>query len=273
MPELPEVETITRDLNKKIKDLSIDDVMIFDDRVVVGKKKDFIKNLKNKKIHSITRRAKAIIVSFADQTFLVIHLKMTGQLVYGKNLKESENLKETKVVFKLSDGKFLNYNDQRLFGKLTFAADLDDISYLKNLGPEPLNGHFSAEWLNTNLEKRKVPIKTLLMDQRFVAGIGNIYASEILFAAKVHPQKLSSRLKSAQIELLYQSTRNILNEAIQYRGTSMRNYRDADGKKGEFNNRIKVYAKDNEPCSVCGELILKIVQAGRSTFFCQKYQK
>ena len=182
-------------------------------------------------------------------------------------------LKETKLTFLLSNGQYLNYNDQRIFGRLTFTQRLEDLSYLRTLGVEPLNGHFSLEWLGENLKKKKVPMKVLLMKQEFIAGIGNIYASEILFASKIHPRRPAFQLKKPEVTTLYQKIVHILKEAIEFRGTSMRNYRDVSGHKGGYINRMKVYARHNEPCLECGATIQRIVQGGRSTFFCKDCQK
>ena len=186
---------------------------------------------------------------------------------------EKSEVKETKIIFRLSNGQYLNYNDQRLFGWFFLVKDLDQVPYLNTIGPEPLEGDFSPEWLKESLKKRTSPIKPLLMNQHFVAGIGNIYASEILFKAHIHPKKRANRLTKKQIDLLHQCTIDVLNESIEARGTSMRNYRDSKGEKGSFMNRIKVYGKTNEPCPACKSKIKRIVQAQRSTFYCSQCQK
>ena len=273
MPELPEVETIKRDLEQSILGKKIHDVIVYDSLVVNGPPKQFINHLKGKIIKSVSRRSKALIIHFETEEYLVVHLKMTGQLILGDNLRETQKLKDTKVVFHLSDGTCINYNDQRRFGLLSFVKSLDTIGYFQNLGPEPLTGDFNADWLKENLKKRNSPIKPLLMNQQFVSGIGNIYASEILFEAGINPKKQAGRLKDKDIKSLYSATRKVLQEAIELRGSSMRNYRDASGQKGDFINRINVYAREGEDCPSCAKPINKIVQAGRSTFYCKKCQK
>jgi formamidopyrimidine-DNA glycosylase len=296
MPELPEVETICRDLDSLILGLSIKHVTIYDERVIKNlHKENFDKALIGYKIVGLRRRAKGIIFTLEStltkkMLFLMVHLKMTGQLIYGENLKETQHLKETKVVFTLSNGSCLNYNDQRLFGRLILTDDLDRIPYLNNLGIEPLSKEFNADWLATALTgqslsgkkitdaekfysaRRRVPIKVFLMAQNVVTGIGNIYASEILFDAGIHPQKSVSDLSKEEIKALYKSIQTILQRAIRLRGTSMRNYRDSKGAKGNFISRIKVYAKENGPCVQCGEMIKRVFQAGRSTFYCEHCQ-
>lgn len=278
MPELPEVETIKRDLEKSVIGLTILNVTIFDGRVIENKLKNRFENiLKNLTVQRITRRAKAIIIQFNKNIYLVVHLKMTGQLIYGEDLRKTQNLKETKVVFKLSNGKHLNYNDQRLFGRLILTDDLSKVSYLKNLGPEPLEKNFSSEWLVRTLKelssRRKTLLKVQLLDQTFIAGIGNIYASEILFDAKINPHKRIHQLKLDEIQHIHRSTVNVLKKAVKYRGTSMRNYRDSAGKKGKFMSMIKVYGREDEKCADCTATIKRISQAQRSTFYCDNCQR
>ncbi len=278
MPELPEVETIKRDLEKKILGLKISQVTIHDGRVVVNHLKGkFEDQLKGLTIKNIYRRAKAMVITFDRGRYLVVHLKMTGQMIYGDDLKQTQKLKETKVVFKLSNGKYLNYNDQRLFGRLILTDDLGKIPYLNKLGPEPLEKEFVSAWLIETVKelskRRKTQIKVQLLDQTFIAGIGNIYASEILFDAKVDPQKGLHRLSADELKRIHQSTVKVLNEAVKLRGTSMRNYRDSSGEEGRFMKMIKVYGREDENCVNCRGLIKRISQAQRSTFYCATCQR
>ena len=269
MPELPEVETIRLDLQKVLPNLRITDISVYDKRIL--KTNDlaiFIKEVRGKTIQTINRRGKMIVMPLKEGGFLLAHLKMTGQLIYGPKLQ----LKETKVVFELSDGKCLNYNDQRLFGRLSFVPQLNDDPFLREIGPEPLEGSFNEDWIKGQVKRRRIPIKTFLLNQNFIAGIGNIYASEILFEARIDPKKAARRLTREEIKSLRYSTIHVLKKAIKYRGTSMRNYRDSNGEKGRFINRIKVYNKEHKPCPACRHEIKRIVQNGRSTFFCQRCQ-
>jgi len=270
MPELPEVETIRLDLQESLPGLRITDITIVDRRILkTNEPVSFVKELKQRTFDAIARRGKMLIIPFKEGGFLLVHLKMTGQLIYGEKLA----LKETKVVFSLSNGKYLNYNDQRLFGRLSFVPNLEEEPFLQQIGPEPFADDFTKIWISAQLKRRRVPIKTLLLDQHFIAGIGNIYASEILFQAKISPKKRGDRLSQSEINALHQATIRVLKEAIRFRGTSMRNYRDSNGEKGSFINRIKVYNKENEPCPVCRLEIKRIVQSGRSTFYCQRCQQ
>jgi len=270
MPELPEVETIKRDLQKTIIGLNICGVKVFDSRVLKGiNQTSFIRKLAKQKISDIQRRAKAVIIVFDSGLFLSVQPKMTGVLTYG----DQPILKETKVIFHLSNDKILTYNDQRIFGRLILTDDLSKIPYFNTLGPEPLTKFFNVGWVESQIKRRTISIKQLLLNQSFVAGIGNIYASEILFLAKISPLRRPAALKKKDIEALIYSTVKVLNEAVRFRGTSMRNYRDASGQKGKFMNRIKVYNRTNEDCVNCRTPITRIVQGARSTFYCRKCQK
>ena len=270
MPELPEVETIRLDLQQCLPGLKITDVTVFDKRVLKSSDQaSFLRQIIGKTFCAVDRRGKMIVMPLKEGGYLLAHLKMTGQLIYGGRMA----LKETKVIFGLSNGKFLNYNDQRLFGRLTFVRQLNEDSFLRDIGPEPFADEFNSGWIKDQLKRRRVPIKTLLMDQHFIAGIGNIYASEILFDAKISPKKAADRLSQSEIIALHRATIRVLKEAIQFRGTSMRNYRDSNGEKGSFINRIRVYNKENKPCPVCSGEIKRIVQSGRSTFYCQRCQQ
>lgn len=269
MPELPEVETIKRDLETNILDLSFLGVKVRDARVLYDiTPARFQKQLTGRTIRRISRRGKGLIFHL-DQGYLFVQVKMTGFFVIGSK----SDAKETKIIFRLSNGQYLNYNDQRLFGWFFLVKNLVQIPYLHTIGPEPLDDAFNPDWLKDHLEKRTSPIKPLLMNQHFVAGIGNIYASEILFKAGIHPKKKANRLTRKQIDLLHRSTVAVLKESIAFRGTSMRNYRDSKGEKGNFLEHIRVYGKTKEPCPACQSEIKRIVQAGRSTFYCTQCQK
>lgn len=279
MPELPEVETIRRDLVQRIVGLTIYDVAILDPRVIrYSSKAQFRRRCIKKTIVDISRRGKAIIIHFAPAGYVIVQPMMTGHLIYNQAGKKSVARPEgpspdTKIIFTLSNQSRLNYNDQRLFGRVQFVEDLTTVDFFRHIGPEPLGWEFTLDWLKSNLKKRKGPIKSLLMNQHFIAGIGNIYASEILFQSRINPQRPAPRLKQEEITSLHRATIDILNEAVSLRGTSMRNYRDLSGSPGNFMNRIKVYGRGQEECYLCKTLITKIVQAGRSTFYCRKCQK
>lgn len=273
MPELPEVETVKRDLIRDVSGQRIDALRVVDARVIRDiSAARFKSRLTGRTIEHISRRGKAIVWTLDNAQHVVIQLMMTGQLVHLSNLPDVL-LKETKVIFQLSNGTYLIYNDQRLFGRLSCVDDLETFKHFANLGPEPFDASFNPGFIQESFRQRAIPVKNALMDHRFVAGIGNIYASEILFRSGIDPRRRTQRIKFAEIERMHQVTIEVLEEAILHRGSSMRNYRDGKGEKGTFNARIKVYAREGEPCLTCGREIFKIVQGGRSTFFCKKCQR
>ncbi len=278
MPELPEVETIKTDLAHKLIGLQITDVFIFDDRVIRNcRLKQFKKFIIGKIFKSVTRQGKAIIFKFDPFGFLIVQPMMTGQLIYqpGQELIDFSKKRPTtatKIIFQLSNRDCLLYNDQRLFGRLNVLLDLGTFEFFKSLGPDPLADSFTVDWLKHELKKRKTPIKTLLMNQNFIAGIGNIYASEILFGSGIHPLRRANELTAREVGVLYKITVQILNQAVLFRGTSMNTYRDGSGAKGQFISRIKVYGREREACMKCKTPIQRLSQAGRSTFFCQHCQ-
>lgn len=271
MPELPEVETIKRDLQERIIGRQIIDVVVYDRRVIRnGTVVQFKKNLKDKIFKDVERKGKAIVCSFAGAPgYLVVQPMMTGQLIF---CRDRAVFKTTKVAFRLSNHLTLHYNDQRLFGRLQFVRDLREIKFFQSMGPDPLSDELSVEHLAARLKGRQMPIKTLLMDQSFVAGIGNIYACEILFHAGIHPVRKANSLTLAELSWLHRMTRKVLNEAVQFRGTSMNTYRDLSGQKGRFLNRVKVYGRKDKKCLRCQGSIERIVLSGRSTFFCRHCQ-
>ncbi len=270
MPELPEVETIKRSLAVKITGQRILKVTVHDDRVLRNCSASvFMKTLTGRTFKDISRRGKALIFSFNEPGFMVVQPMMTGQLIFSQTPSQPQ----IKIVFHLSNGNYLLYNDQRLFGRINFYQDLKEMDFLKTLGPEPFGPEFNSDWLQEKLAKRKVPIKSLLLNQQIVAGIGNIYACEILFDCGINPKRPAQRLKKQEIKALIDATTAILQKAIHERGTSMHTYVDGEGQKGNFIKRIKVYGRENEPCVKCRRPIERIVQSGRSTFYCRRCQR
>lgn len=274
MPELPEVETIKRDLIERVVSSAILDVRVFDGRVIRScAASTFIKKCRGRTIVDCTRKGKAILFQFDNAAYLVIQPMMTGQLICAPHFGKTPREKATKITFRLSNGMDLNYNDQRLFGRLHCVKDLRKVEFLNTIGPDPFEEAFKPDWLKSALAPHRGPIKTLLMNQQFVAGIGNIYASEILFKSRIAPKRAANSLNFKEITKLHQVTQNVLNEAIKFRGTSMLTYRDSFGREGSFIRRIKVYGRENEACRVCRSPITKVVMAGRSTFYCSSCQK
>ncbi len=284
MPELPEVETIKRGLLSKIKGKQISDVKILWSGVLNVPAKKFIQSVKNAKISGISRRAKILILTLSNGFALLIHLKMTGQLIYESRIMNYELWKTAKnpiykyarVIFFFTDKSILVFNDLRKFGyiKLIPQGKLHDFINNEKLGPEPLENSFTLKKLKEILKKYpKWKIKQMLMDPAAIAGIGNIYADEICFYAKAMPTKQISNLTIKQINKIFEGIKSILTLAIKLRGSSVENYVDTDGRKGDYVKELKVYAREGEKCFRCKGIIKRIKLGGRSAHFCPECQK
>lgn len=272
MPELPEVETMRRDLEAVVQGQIITDVKVIDRRVLRQSPQIFIKRLKGQMFRSFERRGKAIL-GHLDDRLLLIQPMMTGYIYLNPPDQQTPILKETKLVLSLCNGGQLLYNDQRLFGQVRVIKHIQESTYLTHIGPEPLTDTFEVSSLAQMLSKRTVPIKNVLLDHRVVAGIGNIYASEILFEAGIHPERPANSLSTDEYKKIVLKTRVVLEEAIALRGCSMRNYRDSRGEKGRYMSRIRVYGRANYPCPRRdGGIIQRMVLGGRSTFYCPQCQ-
>lgn len=266
MPELPEVETIKRELERTILGKKITGIIINNPKVIKEPKKEtFVKELKNATIKNILRKGKLLILELSSGKSLVIHLKLTGQLVYPGNAKIS------RISFRLSDGKLLDFNDSRLLGELKILDDWKSLKFIQELGPEPFD--LSLEQFKQRLTGRKTKIKPLLMDQTFISGVGNLYAAEVLFRAKIHPERKAISLSDKEKELLFGELKDTLSEAIQHKGSSVDQYVQLSGKPGEYVKYHKVYDRQGKPCFVCKAPIKRTTLGGRGTYFCPKCQK
>ncbi len=265
MPELPEVETIKRELEKAVLGKKITEVCVYNPTVVREPSVDkFKKGLQGATIKNILRKAKVLILELSDGKSLVIHLKMTGQLVYpGKG-------KMSRVSFHFSDGKTLDFNDQRLFAELRLLDDWHKLKFIQGLGPEPFD--LTAQEFKRILVSKKTKIKPLLMDQAFISGIGNLYAAEALFRARIYPERSAASLSDKEKELLFKEIRETLSEAIKYKGSSVDQYVQLSGEPGDYARYHKVYDREGKPCLVCKTPIKRISLAGRGTYFCPKCQ-
>jgi len=265
MPELPEAETIKRDLEKTVIGKKIAEVIVHNPKVIrAPAAKVFAKEAAGASITGVLRKGKAIILKLSPDQDLVIQLGMTGQLIYPGNGKTS------RVSFRLSDGKFLDYNDQRMFGGLSLLSHHEELEYIKNLGPEPFD--LKSEDFKKLLAGKKTKIKVLLMDQQFISGVGNIYANEALFRAGIHPERPANSLSDREKEKLFAEIKDSLNEAIRYKGSSVDNYVRLSGEKGGYVPHLKIYGRDKQPCLNCKTAIKKITLGGRGTYFCPKCQ-
>jgi len=265
MPELPEVETIKRELEKAVLGKRITEVCVHNPAVIRQPSAgEFKKGLTNVSIKNILRKAKVLILELSNGKSLVIHLKMTGQLIYPGDGKKS------RVSFRLSDGKTLDFNDQRLFAELRLMDDWRDSKFIQGLGPEPFD--VSLEEFKEMLSRKKTKIKPLLLDQTFISGVGNLYAAEALFRAGIHPQRSSQSLSEKEKARLFQEIRNVLTQAIEYKGSSVDQYVQLSGEPGAFVQFHKVYDRAGKPCPVCKATVKRISQGGRGTYFCPKCQ-
>ena len=288
MPELPEVETIRAGLAKLLPGKVVKDVWYDWDKSFPNAPADVARFLVGSKIEKVRRRAKVLIVELSGGWALVIHLKMTGQLVFVGDKKRfgaghpSDDLvgklpaKTTHVILDFTDGSKLFFNDQRKFGwmRLLPAIEIPEIDFFKKVGPEPLDDDFTVDRFIERLMRRKNSnIKSVLLDQTVVAGVGNIYADESLWAAKIHPETLVSKIPKPKLVTLYNSLRNVLTLSIQKGGSTDKNYVDAEGKKGSYLSFANVFRKQGQPCPRCGTPIEKIRVAGRGTHICPHEQK
>jgi formamidopyrimidine-DNA glycosylase len=266
MPELPEVETIKRGLEKVILGKKITEVTINNPKVIKEPARNhFVKELKNSTIKNILRKGKLLIFELSTGKDLAIHLRMTGQLVYPGNGKLS------RVSFKLSDGKILDFNDRRLLGELRLLDEWEELKFVKSMGPEPFD--LGVEKFKEMLGFKKTKIKPLLMDQAFISGIGNLYAAEALFRARIHPERPASLLSDKEKENLFKEIKDTLKEAIEHGGSSIDQYVQLSGKQGDYVKYHKVYGREGKPCVVCKTLIKRTSMGGRGTYFCPKCQR
>lgn len=283
MPELPEVETIKRDLLLKIKGKRIVDVKILWDGILNIPPKDFIKKITGSEIVNIERRAKILIFTLSNNFAMLAHLKMTGQLIYASEmpnggpaaLLQNSLYKYARTIFIFQGKSALVFNDLRKFAYIKLIPqDKIPEEIEKKFGPEPLSADFTLEkFKKIILENPRKKIKQLLMDQSMIAGIGNIYADEICFYAKVLTTKPAKELTEEQTRKLYNGIKKILPMAIEQRGTSIDTYVDASGKKGSFVKKLKVYDREGEKCFRCGGTVKRIKLGGRSSYFCPSCQK
>ncbi|HUW23237.1 MAG TPA: bifunctional DNA-formamidopyrimidine glycosylase/DNA-(apurinic or apyrimidinic site) lyase [bacterium] len=268
MPELPEVETIRRGLEKRILEKKVNRVEINTDRMVKKPSpKRFKEEVEGRNFKQVIRRGKYLILVLSSGKEIVIHLRMTGQLIYGK--RDTKN----RVSFLLSNGKYLNLNDSRHLGEIRLVENWKRVPSIAKMGMEPLEGSFTLKVFGEMLNKRKAKIKPLLMNQEFLAGVGNIYAQEALFKARIHPERHAHRLKRDEVELLFSEIKKVLKKAIDYKGSSLSSYVDVEGKRGSFHSRLRVYGRGGEPCVKCKTPLEFVRLAGRGTTFCPKCQK
>ncbi len=289
MPELPEVETVRSGLSKHFQGRSISSVVLKRENLRFPFPPNMAEVLQGRKFVEVQRRAKYLLIRLSGRLTLMVHLGMSGYfslLGPGEEKKsmhaysEGEligNGKHDHVTICLDDGSRVVYTDPRRFGMMDIVKTIDENSHrlLKHLGPEPLGNEWNAETLCNSLRERRINMKTALLNQKIVVGIGNIYACEALFRAKISPERIASSISTKRAELLVSSIKEILNAAIDSGGSTLNDFQAVDGELGYFTHFFQVYDREGEECTSddCKSTIKRIVQGGRSTFYCKNCQK
>ena len=284
MPELPEVEIVKQSLQNKVLYENINKIRIANKNLRFKVKKN-IKNILKKKISKILRISKYLIIEFQNSEYLILHFGMSGTLHFVKK----KNLEKTNLSFYHSkslpkkhnhiefifDNFKLVYNDPRRFGFIEYISSKKDLkNYFFKIGPEPINKKFNFSYLKNILKNKKKNIKNFLLDQKYVSGLGNIYVNEILFFAKINPQKLCKKIDNSEIVEIIKFSKIVLGRAIKKGGSSIRDFKNSEGKKGSFQAEFSVYNRKNEKClrKGCNGVIHRILISNRSTFVCQNCQ-
>ena len=288
MPELPEVEVVKKSLRKTIYHLKIKNVEIPNKYLRYKINEKLMKRMIKSKVISVSRRSKYLLINLNNEFTIMLHLGMTGKIIItSANKKKYKTsfyykLADTKsihdhLILKFSKNILFTYNDVRKFGfiKIFKTSDLYKSSHLNKLGPEPLSKKFNSHYFKNNITKRQICVKDLLMDQRFIAGLGNIYVNEALFLSKINPNARSNKISPKKTKLLVSNIKKVLKKAIREGGSSIQNFNNIKGKKGNFQQFFNVYGKQGNSCSRfnCIGIIKRIRISNRSTFFCDKCQK
>ena len=289
MPELPEVEVVKRSLANKIQNSIVKAVKINDGRLRYRVNKNKIEKIIGLRIKKISRRSKFLLFFFNNNIVMLVHLGMTGKFFFIDqkntkyrtsfyyNINENKDKKHDRVIFNLSRKQKLIYNDVRKFGFIKFVKkiSLDQNLHLKNLGPEPFEKKFNFSYFKKYISNKNRTIKDILMDQKFISGLGNIYVNETLFLSGIKPTKKVKNLSEKEIRKIIKFTKKILSKAIRLGGSSIKNFSSENGKKGLFQQYFCVYGKKGDKCSKksCGSIIIKITISNRATFYCNKCQK
>lgn len=281
MPELPEVENIKLQLDKYLAGHVIEEIEIRNAKSFQGQ----VCNILGGKIKDIRRFGKLLVIDLDKGYSLAIHVKMTGQLIYrGVNLSQPTELsdkikdglggKYSHVIFQLDKDSLLYFNDLRKFGwiRVIKTDEVEKMNFIDKLGPEPLND-LTQEYFEQLCGSASRAIKTLLMDQSKIGGVGNIYANDALFLAKIHPDKRANKLTSDQVAKLYSAIEEVIGKGLEYGGSSQSSYVRPDGTSGEYQEHFIVYGKVGKPCPKCGEKIVRIKVGGRGSFYCPTCQK
>jgi len=270
MPELPEVETIVRDLQPIIPGKTIVNVQVLRPNIIEGRADAFTSGLIGATFDSIYRRGKNIVAHMNTDCILAINLGMTGRLALDNG---NFTLTHPAVYFQLDSGNSLIYDDVRRFGKLQIFGVTEWQEHSKILGPEPLSADYKNSDLYEKIAISSSPVRSWLLNQKNLAGVGNIYANEALHLSGIHPRRVSSNLTKTEVKQLHQALQDVLLSAILNRGTTLRNYRDASGRHGKNKSYLRVYGRHGQACFKCSRLVERIVFSNRSAFFCPGCQR
>lgn len=273
MPELPEVETVRRTIETKICNKKIISVEVNHDDVLDGiTKETFVELFVGNSVIGMERRGKYLIFCLRNGEKIILHLRMTGQLVFFE--KDFQRDHHCHVVVHFEDGGGFYYRDVRRFGRFCLIGSGGKTEHgMNQLGYEPMDRKFTVNYVKDGVRNRRCSVKSRILDQHFIAGIGNIYADEILFAARIHPERICSELTNCQIKRLKKASEDILLQAIEHRGTTFSDFRDGYGESGGHQAFLSVFHRTGKPCPVCGTTIESIKCGGRTTSFCPKCQK
>ena len=276
MPELPEVETIRRQLADRVAGRTIVDAQVLDPLWSAPvAPADIEADLLGRRIERLRRRGKYLVAELDEDRYLVMHLRMTGNLLWVAEEDDPPGRAHLRVRLTLDDGNRLLFTDQRRFGTgvVIDGAELLERYLDARLGPEPLDPGFTPDVLHAAARGRRAPVKAFLLDQRRVAGIGNIYADEALFRARIHPLKPVGRLRRADFERLHAGIVEALEKGLAHQGASIDDYRDANGERGSMQNEFLIHLREGQPCPRCGGPVTKLVAAGRGTYVCRNCQR
>ena len=288
MPELPEVEVVKRSLKKTISKLKIRKVIINNSKLRYKVNKQYFKKILKKKIVSIRRRSKYLLFNFESKLTMLVHLGMTGKFILMNKKKQkkitsfyyklsNKDNKHNHIIFLFNNNIKLIYNDVRRFGFIKIFSNFKEknISHLKILGPEPLSNNFNFKYFINYILNKNKSIKNCLMDQKFVAGLGNIYVNEVLFLSGINPLRNLKDINSKEVKKILINIKKILKRAIKEGGSSIKNFSDSKGNSGKFQKEFKIYGRKGDKCLSlkCSEVIKKVVICNRATFYCNSCQK
>ena len=276
MPELPEVETVRRGLEKRLLGQRVAYAEARRQTLRIPLPEDFAARMTGRRFERLERRGKYILAYLDNRTVLIVHLGMSGRFTLG-DAGALPDGPHDHVVFRMEDGTVATYNDPRRFGLMTLCSDteVDEHRLLASMGVDPLGNMFNGPYLASRLKGRRSPIKAALLDQKTVAGLGNIYVCEALYGAGISPRRSAHTVQGGRAERLADAIRKTLDSALQAGGSSLRDYVQANGELGYFQHQFSVYGREGEPCPNCDceQTVKRIVQSGRSTFYCARRQR